>query len=110
MQRRENPRKELIWRLHKPRLPMRGWTRTKDRTHADLTMADTSVLRRPSVAAGPSPPRQPERRQLTHDHDQEVAYRQCGHQGHPPPTQGKGSTNPTRPQTTGGPNTPFAMA
>jgi hypothetical protein len=30
------------------------------------------------LAADPSPPRQPEPRQLTHDHDQEVAYRQWG--------------------------------
>jgi hypothetical protein len=51
----------------------------------------------PSLAAGPSLPRQPERRQLTHDRDQEVAYRQCGHQGHPPPTHTKGLNKSNRP-------------
>ena len=32
----------------------------------------------PSLATGPSPPRQPERRQLTHDHDQQAAYASVG--------------------------------
>ena len=53
--------------------------RTKGRRHADLTMADTlRCYAAPSLAAGPSPPRQPERRQLTHDHDHEVAYVSVG--------------------------------
>ena len=74
----EAPGKELIWPFTtKPS----GETldRTKGRRHADLTMADTfGVTPLPSLAAGLSPPQQPERRQLTHDHDHEVAYVSVG--------------------------------
>ena len=71
---------------------------TKGRRHADLTMADAfGCYAVPSLAAGPSPPRQPERRQLTHDHDHEVAYVSVGAKAIRHRLTPKGSTHPSQP-------------
>ena len=102
--RRGSPRKELIWSLSQPCLPVRRWTARRAGTRRCDYGGHPRCYAASSLA--PSPPRQPERRQLTHDHDQEVAYRQCGRQGHPP-TPGNGLTNPIRPHTAGEPSTPL---
>ena len=99
------PRKGARPGTSQPVLPVRRWTARRAGPHADVTMADTQpCYAASSLAAGPSPLRQPERRQLTHDHDHEVEYRQRGRQA-PPAPSGKPHAEP-HPTATGRPPTP----
>ena len=99
------PRKGARPGTSQPVLPVRRWTARRAGPHADVTMADTQpCYAASSLAAGPSPLRQPERRQLTHDHDHEVEYRQRGRQA-PPAPSGKPYAEP-QPTATGRSPTP----
>jgi hypothetical protein len=99
------PRKGARPGTSQPVLPVRRWTARRAGPHADVTMADTQpCYAASSLAAGPSPLRQPERRQLTHDHDHEVEYRQRGRQA-PPAPSGKPHAEP-QPTATGRSPTP----